>query len=308
MDVSIIVVSYNTRRLLRECLGSIFLNTRNVRYEVIVVDNGSADGSADMVEREFADACLIRLATNTGFGAANNVGYRRSSGRYVFLLNSDTCLLDDAVGVFVQFMERPENQDVAVCGGMLVDKDGGAAVSCGNLPSVLDLLVWLFRLDVILPQGIKARLSPALRAEGETAYPMPLISGAAFFLRRSALAEPVPFDTDFFLYFEETELCFRLRKRGFRGMVIPTVRIMHLYSQTAVSLGDKRAEIFERSKLLYFLKCKGPRTAGAVRALYCIGYLCRYLLAARETDRQKMKFYWTRGLMKTLSADRSSSA
>ena len=123
MDISIIIVNYNTKKLIKNCLKSVFEKTQGINFEVYVVDNNSRDGSCEMIEQDFPQVKLIKNTKNKGFGAANNIAIRESNAKYVFLLNSDTILLNNAIKIFFDFMEKPENQKISCCGGNLYNKN-----------------------------------------------------------------------------------------------------------------------------------------------------------------------------------------
>ena len=134
-DISIIVVNLNTRELLRECLASVFRSTGSLSMEVIVIDNGSSDGSAEMVLTDFPAVGLIRNSTNEGFARPNNVGMELAQGRHVLLLNSDTVVDPGACPTLVRFLD--EHPDVGACGPMLVYPDGRMQRSAKGFPSTL---------------------------------------------------------------------------------------------------------------------------------------------------------------------------
>ena len=119
MNVSIIIVNYNTSNLLKDCLCSIIEKTQFIEYEIIVVDNNSGDDSVAMVEQQFTNVKLIKNNINLGFGKANNIGYTYAKGKYLFLLNTDTLLINNAIKILFDFMEDPKHSSVGSCGGNL---------------------------------------------------------------------------------------------------------------------------------------------------------------------------------------------
>ena len=132
MDVSIILVSYNTKQLTKECIKSIYEKTEEVNFDIWVVDNASHDGSAQMVEEEFPSVNLIKSSENLGFGRANNLAIVQTQAKYAFLLNTDTVLLNNAVKILFDYMENPENAEVGVCGGQLYNADMSIQGSFGE--------------------------------------------------------------------------------------------------------------------------------------------------------------------------------
>lgn len=272
MDVSVILVSYNTRELTENCLKSVFDKTQEVEFEVYVVDNNSQDGSCELIEQEFPRVKLIKNKENKGFGAANNLAIRDSKAKYVFLLNTDTILLNNAVKVFFDFMEKPENYNVGSCGGNLYSEDMTHQASCCHLPGFTELIFRLFYF-IVYPIGFlrnyyKRNLC-GCKYEGDSPREVGYICGANMFLRKSALDKTGLFDPDFFLYFEETELSFRLKKFGYRSMIIPGSKIIHLCGRSEKVNKDKM-RIFNRSRLIYFEKCYGKPAAILTRLLISI--------------------------------------
>ena len=258
MHVSTIVVSYNTRELTRECLTSVYDKTNGVDFEVIVVDNGSTDGSADMVTEFFPNAILIKSDRNLGFGPANNLAIRRASGKYVFLLNPDTALLNNAMRIFFDFMEDGGQQQVGAVGGYLLDGEGRAQHSYGEFVTVRDI----YRFDTPrlvrrkLRQGLRSVLGPGLASQlaarlpkrkavgsatqrtDAATQPAPAIkrvdyvTGADLFLRGSVLHEIGVFDERYFLYAEEMDLQYRMCRAGYTRLVIAGPRIVHHLSRS----------------------------------------------------------------------------
>lgn len=204
MDVSIVIVSYNARDYLRECLRSIEGTTpTSLQYEVIVVDNASTDGAPDMVASEFPWVRLIRNASNVGFSRANNQGAAASTGRYVLLLNPDTVVLDGAITAMVEFADQ--HPDAAVVGCTHLDSDGNLAHSIGY--------------GYISPRP--ARVTRVQRLDRGW------VSGACMLLRRAACEQVGWLDESFFFGAEDVEICWRMRKAGWHIYATPAARIIH---------------------------------------------------------------------------------
>ena len=155
MDVSIIIVNYNTCDLTRNCLKSVFEQTKDIDFEVIVSDNGSKDGSIEMIKKEFPQVILIENNANLGFGAANNRGLKIAKGKYVFYLNSDTILLNNAVKCFFDYWENsPEKDTIGALGGNLLNEDGNVIHSGTDLPTAKSELYNFFRC-ILSSVGLK---------------------------------------------------------------------------------------------------------------------------------------------------------
>ena len=242
MDLSVIIVNWNTRQLLRECLSSVIANRQGAGHqgldlEIFVVDNGSSDGSPQMVEQEFPSVILIKNQDNRGFAAANNQAIEHATGKYVLLLNSDTLVHGDVLASAVGYLESHPN--VAVLGCRVLNEDGSVQPSCGTFPGLLNLAV--------LSSGLWKLPSPAFLArsqlrplEGPDAQDVDYVSGCFMCLRRSAVAEVGLLDEKFFFFGEEVDWCRRFREKGYRVRAAPVGTITHLGSASARKLNHKR--------------------------------------------------------------------
>ena len=225
MDVSIIIVSYNTRELVRACLHSLYKNTSSLVFEVIVVDNNSQDRISEMLNEEFKEVKFLALPNNIGFGRANNEGIKIANGRYIFLLNPDTLLLNNAIKILSEFLEI--RRDVAVCGGNLYTGDLSPTHSyMMYLPSLKgELNEMLFGHLYRKKYGVSLEFN-----HGDCPLEVGYITGADMMIRRDVLDEVGLFDADFFMYFEETELTWRIKKRGYKVMNVPSAKIIHFFN------------------------------------------------------------------------------
>lgn len=284
MDVSIIIVNYNTYQLTIQSIESVYQYTNGVEFEIIVVDNASVDNSVLHIQKAFPDLKIIANAKNIGFGRANNEGMRIAKGKYVFLLNSDAFLTSNAIASFCSFMEQPENKKVAICGGELFTGREDGTVSYGNLPSLLDAFssIGFFKLyksyhHKYLASGI-INVDPTTRAVG-------YVCGADMFIRKSVLDQIGIFDEDFFLYFEETELSYRVSKAGYLSVIIPEVKIIHLGSASQKPKAKfNYLNFFHycRGRNLYFIKCHGYIYSIFVRICYFLTEINLTILGKRK--------------------------
>jgi GT2 family glycosyltransferase len=262
-DVSIVVVSFNTRDVLRECLLSVYREIGSLQVQIIVVDNASTDGSLAMIEQEFPDVVLIRSEVNLGFGRANNLGFESARGRYVVLLNSDAFLTEGSLKRSVAHMEA--NPDAGLGGGRLVGRDGSPQPSARMFPTVLNDLVVLSGFAARYPQSrFFGRFDRTWANEGEAAA-VDWVPGAYSIIRTEALAAAGPFDPRFFLYYEEVDLCKRIKQKGYSIWYWPDISVVHIggessrqistleFSRTGAQLTLWRM----RSTLLYYRKHHG---------------------------------------------------
>lgn len=220
MDVSIIIVNYNTYTLTHDCIASVFKQTIDIDFEVIVSDNGSKDGSIEMIKTEFPQVILIENNENLGFGAANNRGLTIAQGKYIFYLNSDTILLNNAVKHFFDYWEMSLEKDtIGALGCVLVDKDGNAIHSGGNLPNPIHELLYFCKC-IFSSKGLVIHKKHSIKI-GEIGY----ITGADLFMLNNNNAR---YDENFFMYYEESDLQLNLQKKGKKRLIIDGPKIIHL--------------------------------------------------------------------------------
>ena len=284
MDVSIIIINYNTTEMMRQCLQSVIEHTKQNTYELIVVDNASSDRAIESLQSEFEQVIFIFNEQNEGFGRANNKGINIAGGKYLFLLNSDTWLLNDAVSVFWEFMESPSGQSAGCCGGDLLMPNGNKQVSYGNFPSLAEAfsVLGFYRL---YKSYFYRHISSGVKNTDDQMKEVDYISGADMFLRKSVLEHTGAFDPDFFLYFEETELSYRIKKAGFKSYLLPLARIVHLEGASQTNqLNFDKMKIYTRSRSLFFKKCYGRFHAFAMNAIYYLKAIAQYLVSFGKTE------------------------
>lgn len=232
-DVSIIIVNYNTKELTRNCLKSVFDKTNGISFEVIVSDNGSNDGSVEMIKSEFPQVVLIENNANLGFGAANNRGLKIAKGKYILYLNSDTVLLNNAVKIFFDYWENsPEKEKIGALGCVLQDDKGNVIHSGGDFPTYKKEIFRLIKENVAISvnsllsffhiKQIHKKKNRLLNAVSES---VDYVTGADLFVRNNSFAE---FDERFFLYFEETDLQFKMNKNSLKRILISDPKTIHL--------------------------------------------------------------------------------
>ncbi len=234
MDLSIVIVNWNTRELLQDCLASVFRGLGGLATEVLVVDNASDDGSSGMVRLEFPRAQLVENDRNLGFAAGNNVALRRASGRYVLLLNTDTLVHGDVLSEAVRWLDA--HPDVGIMGPRILNADGSVQPSCSAFPSLRHLAMQTLGLTRI-PLLDGYRMTGWDRADER---PVEVISGAAMFVRRAAMDEVGLLDEAFFFYGEETDWCHRFARAGWRLVFAPIPEITHFGGGAAGKLNHRR--------------------------------------------------------------------
>ncbi len=252
-DVSIILVSYNTKDLTVNAIKSIYEKTNNLEFEIFLVDNNSHDGTCEEVETQFKDVKIIRNEKNLGFGVANNLAIEKSDAKYIFLLNTDTKLLNNAIEILFDFMEKEENKNIAVCGGNLYNRDNLPAFSHGVFLTPFAKFIKTFGLKYLFKKELK-KLKADTTNKNEELKSVEFICGADLFLRKSVLDKLGSFDPIFFLYYEETELQYRIRNAGYEVFIVPEAKIAHLESSSSKNKLRKK-NIFLKSEYIYLKKC-----------------------------------------------------
>ena len=238
LDVSIIIVNYNTKELIFNCLESIFSHTNGITFEVIVSDNGSSDGSIEMLKKDFPKVILIENGKNLGFGSANNKALEIAKGKYVFYLNSDTILLNNAVKIFFDYFESHAELNIGGLGCNLQDKNGNITYSAGPvsgefssanelLKNLWNLLIGCFKI-CIRHYIFKKPLRVVEKRKNNTTYTIGkvgYVTGADLFLKNNNFAR---FDENYFMYYEETDLELHMTRKGFEFYLIEAPEIIHL--------------------------------------------------------------------------------
>jgi GT2 family glycosyltransferase len=231
MDVSIVVINWNTREILRECLSSITEQTQGIKYEVIVVDNASTDGSAEMVKDDYPEVVLVENSENRGFAAANNQAILMAKGRYVLLINSDTIVLDNAIEKVVDFAE--EHPKSAVVGCRALNSDRSLQLTCFKHPSILNMILSSTYLYKIFPKNKFFGRERMTWWDRNSAREVDVVTGCFMLLREKAIKQVGLMDERFFMYGEETDWCYRFKNHGWKVMFTPCAEIVHLGGQSS---------------------------------------------------------------------------
>ena len=249
--ISVIIVSYNTRNILINCLRSVYSSTGDVEVEVFVVDNASSDGTVDVIRREFPQCKVMGNKTNAGFSRANNQAIRLCTGRYILLLNPDTVVEPDVFAKMVSFMDQ--QQDVGMASCRLVTEDGSLDLACRRaFPSLWDGFCRASGLGLWFPNSsLLARYNLTYLDEHET-YQVDAINGAFMFARREAVEEVGFLDEDYFMYCEDLDWCFRFGKAGWKIVYYPEATTVHLKGQSGNPKSSAMIrELFKSTKLFY---------------------------------------------------------
>lgn len=286
MDVSVIIVNYNTLELTKNTINSILEKTKNLNYEIILVDNASTDGSVEFFEKEYKNKIIfIKNNENLGFGRANNKGIEIARGKYVFLLNSDTLLINNAIKILFDFMEK--NEDCGICGGNLFDKDLKPTHSfLKQLPSLKNELDFLWKS---MTNIVKSKISKRKDFNySEKIKRVGYITGADMMIKKSILNKVGLFDKDFFMYFEETELTYRIKKIGYQVISVPMAKIIHLEGKSTI-FKEKKIKMFLESKYKYFYKVYGLNTCKLVYFIFNNKLKLKKVILNKEETKKILK-------------------
>jgi GT2 family glycosyltransferase len=250
--VSVVILSWNTRDLLSQTLTSLYQQTHGVTFETIVVENGSSDGTREMIRQDWSQVRLVDLPENLGFAIGNNRAFERARGRYVLLLNSDTIVLPSTVPGLATFLDR--HSRAACVGARLRNSDGTLQRSMGSFPGLVeDFLIYteLWRLPVL--RAFLARRDPWW-GDHDRALEIDWVKGACLMVRKTVIDQVGGFDDDHFLYAEEIDWCYRMRKAGWRVFFTPDAEVIHLGGRSAVQLGSERVVLLYESRYWFYRK------------------------------------------------------
>lgn len=256
MDLSIVIVNWNTKDLLIDCIHSIIDETKGIEYEIIVVDNGSTDGSASMLKELFPSVVTIENSKNFGFAAANNQGISVSRGKYVLLLNSDTVVLENALVKMVELAnQRPE---AGVIGCRVLNQDRTLQPTCFMNPSLLSLMfssTYIYKLFPYKHFFSAEKKCWLLRDKEREVH---VIKGCIMLFRSEALRDVDGMDESYFMYCEETDICYRLAEQGWKIIFTPVAKIIHYGGASSKMMKPEMTMQLRASILLFFRKHHHP--------------------------------------------------
>ena len=296
IDLSIVIVNWNVRDLLRRCLDSIY-KAGAPRLEVIVVDNASSDDSVEMVRAGFPTAVLLSNAQNAGFPAGNNQGFAAARGRYVMTLNPDTEIVGDALAEMTAYLDV--HHDVGALGPQLLNSDGSVQSSRRRFPTFATALFESTWLQGIAPRRVLAAYFVDDRPADVT-QEVDWVTGACIVVRRDALESVGGFDEAFFMYSEELDWCKRIKSAGWKIVYLPEAKVIHHVGKSSEQAVAARHIHFQTSKVRYFRKHHGGFVASVLRVFVLAMYLWQIGLESlkalighkRDMRRQRIGVYW----------------
>ncbi len=273
LDLSIIIVSWNVREMLAHAIECIYATARSSSFEIIVVDNCSADGSVEMVRERFPQVILIANQENSGFGRANNQGAALARGRYLLLLNPDAFVHAGTVDRLVQFMDA--QPDAGSAGPRLLYEDGRLQRSVTAFPTVLTELWTTLGLDRAFPRNpIFGHYKQTFWAMDDL-RPVDSLMGACLILRRAVIDQIGLFDEQFFMYSEEVDLCFRLRQAGWMNYFLPDAEATHIWGGSSQRVPAATFLRLFRSRVQFFRKHYGEPAVAAYKGVLRLASVMR---------------------------------
>lgn len=297
VELSVIIVSWNVRELLRRSLLSLAPHRDAIATQVIVVDSASGDGSAEMVAADFPWVELVASTENVGFPAANNIGLERARGRYILLLNPDTEVVGDALAALLAYLQA--NPGVGLAGPQLLNPDGSLQSSRRRFPTVATGFFESTWLQPLAPRRLLARYYAEDLPDDETSD-VDWVTGAAMMVRRQVVEQVGGLDPGYFMYSEELDWCRRIRAAGWRVVYFPAAQIIHHSGKSSEQAVTARHINFQRAKLRYYRKYHGGAAALLLRLFLLASYLAQIgvegakglLGHKRALRRQRVAAYW----------------
>ncbi len=279
MEVSFILVNYNTTALLAQCLTALYKITGSSSphflFEVLVVDNASIQNPQPLLAAQFPQVIFLHSPKNNGFGAANNLAIPHTKGKYLFFLNPDAFLQNDAAFLLAQKMNEPQFAHCGLCGGELINAQGIPNQCFGNFPSIAGAIAAL-GFKFLFPAYYRKYMAVGVANYNALDKKVDYISGAAFMVRKNLVNLYGGFDDDFFLFFEETEWAWRLKQHGYYTMIFPEVKITHLEGGSTelgsyTFFNERTFRLYAQSRQLFYKKTSGRFFAAIMKPLDFLG-------------------------------------
>jgi len=281
LKLSIIIISFNTKSLLKQCLESLYQNLGDMEHEIFMVDNNSSDESPIMVKESFPEVKLIENTENVGFAKANNQAIQKARGQYLLLLNSDTIARPGAIDTMIQFMDR--NPKVGALGAKLVDQNLVFQTSCRHFPTLFGMLVQFFGLSARFPTSRLFGWYDMGYWDHRETKKVDCVPGTSLLVRKETIREVGLLDENYFMYFEDTDCCYRINQAGWEVVFLPDAEVIHVGGASAAKSNrglfyDRTlSKEFFRSLFYYFRKFHGALSVLVLKILIPISLIIRML-------------------------------
>ncbi len=288
IDLSIIIVAWNVRDLVLDCLASIRDAKLGLSYEVLLVDNGSDDSTVEAVRRQFSEVHVIALPRNIGFAAGNNQGLIKMSGRYALLLNSDTIVLRGGLERCVRYLD--EHPEVGVVGPQLLNPDRSKQNCIHNSPTLISEIVSQSLLRRLLPGRFPSKL-----VDYEAPVRVEAVLGAGLFVRHQVIQQIGLICEDYFFFLEETDWCHRIRSQGWTVVHLPDAQVVHLYGESTKKKLPLRTRIeYYRSRYTFFQRNRGALACRGLVLIVLAKLLLGSVLGGRRAAgyRKILAWHW----------------
>ncbi|AOZ93314.1 glycosyltransferase family 2 protein [Paenibacillus crassostreae] len=278
MDLSILIVNYNTCKLTLDCLQSVFASKTRYTFEVILIDNHSTDSSVESISLEYPQVTINANQDNTGFAKANNQGMEIASGRYVLLLNSDTIIQEDTLQTMITFMD--ENPSVGASGCKVILPDGTLDKACRRgFPTPSASFYYAFGISRLFPDHPKFNQYQLGHLDPNDAYPIDCLVGAFMMVRRETITEVGVLDETFFMYGEDIDWCYRIKQAGWGIHYYPLTTIVHLKGGSARRRPTKIIYEFHRAMAIFHHKHYKARYPWVINSVIYTGIGLKFTLA-----------------------------
>jgi len=268
LDLSVVIVSFNVRKFLEECLHSLYKTIKDIQFEVFVVDNQSKDGTVQMLKTEFPNVNLIVNQENVGFVKANNIAFKKSTGKYILMLNPDTVIVQNSFRKTIDYFEQ--HPKIGAIGCKMLNSDRTLQPSCYNFPSLREIF-GLYFLGNRIFNSLK-------KINYDKTQVVDFVRGAFMAINRQCLEEIGLLDENFFMFAEESDLCYRMKKTGWKVVYMPDIEIIHHRGKSTEQVSDKMYLQRIRSLIYFFQKNYGKSNMLLLRIIIFFGVGLRLLL------------------------------
>lgn len=272
-NLSIIIINYNVKNLLNDCINSLYESLKGIRFEIIVIDNASTDDSVEMLYMHHPQIKTIVNTQNIGFGAANNQGLAEASGDFILLLNPDTIIFPDTIAKTLKFCQ--EHPEVGIVGCKILNPDKTLQPSCNYFPNLLDYIWETFFVDKLFPRNKLIGRFHMSYFNHDVIAEVDCVKGAFMMVKKQVIAEIKGFDEDFFIYSEEMDLCYRAKQKGWKIFFYPDAEIIHYGGQSTFPESEAMFIEFHKGRYKFFRKHKGLFKAKIVKLMLFGGVAIR---------------------------------
>ena len=288
IDLSVIIVSFNTKQLTKQTIDSVIHTTKGISYEIFVVDNASQDGSPESIESEYPNVRIIKNKENLGFSKANNMAIRQARGRYVLLLNSDTVVLGNCLENSVRYMD--EHQDTGILGCKVVLQSGKLDHACKRgFPTPAAALYYMLRLDKLYPSSTTfGKYDLTYLSEDET-NEVDCVTGAYMMVRRETFTQCGLLDEDYFMYGEDIDWCYRIKTAGWKVIYYPKEKIIHYKGESGKKRRYRTIVAFHKAMIIFYKKHFRKKYSFVLRWLVYTGIVLKLCLSLLTNFLKKKK-------------------